>query len=92
MTYKGMIYKGMITIETVKQFCDSLRSGYVENIEQDDNEIRISIRDGVDDEPSQNAIIAARGVIGEIRTKFGDAVKVGSEVIDEWVDVVVNLK
>ena len=81
----------MVTILEVEKFCNDLGVGLDSNIESDDDEVRISIRDGVDDEPAQSVYIEARSVMAKIRAKFGDAVKVGSEEIDEWVDVTIKV-
>jgi hypothetical protein len=82
----------MTTIEEVENFVRSHGVGLDSHIETDEGELRISIRDGVDDEPSQSVYIEARRVAKAIREKFGDAVKVGSEIVDEWIDVTVYIK
>lgn len=81
-----------MTIEDVETFCKSLRIPLDVNIELDEQEVRISIRDGVHDEPPQSVYEVARDTMKSIRDKFGDAVKVGSEVVDEFIDVTVHIK
>jgi len=80
------------TIEDIKKFCDSLNIGLDSNVELDGDEVRISIRDGVHDEPPQSVYICARETMGKIRKEFENNVRLESEDIDEFIDVIVKVK
>jgi len=80
------------TIADIENFCRSLNIGLDTNIESESFEVRISIRDGVHDEPPQSVYITARETMGKIREKFGADIKLASEVIDEFIDIVIKIK
>ena len=77
-------------LEKVHKFITDHGVGLDSNIERNDDEVRVSIRDGVDDEPSISAEREGRRVVKAIKDEFKDAVKVEVEFIDEWVDITIK--
>ena len=79
-------------LEEVHKFITDQGVGLDSNVERNDEEVRVSIRDGADDEPSIAAQREAQRIVRAVKEKFKDVVKVESEFIDEWVDVTIEEK
>lgn len=83
----------MPTLQEIQKFCNTMQTGVNEfTTSIEDNELRIVMRDMVEDEPSQRTYKAARAVMDTLRGMHGKAITVRSEVIDEWIDVVVKIR
>lgn len=79
-------------LEKVHQFLKNHGVGLDSNVERNDDEVRVSIRDGHDDEPSQSAIDEAVRVRTALRKEFKDTIKMSIEPVDEWVDLTIEEK
>jgi hypothetical protein len=77
-------------LEKVHKFLTDHGVGLDSNIERNDSEVRVSIRDGMDDEPSQTAIDEAVRIRTALRKEFKDTIKMSIEPVDEWIDLTIE--
>lgn len=84
----------MITIQQLENICNSVcsRTHGESNVEIEDNSVRVTVRDGVDNEPSARAWSAAMLIKGAVLNGIEDQIKVEVETVDEWIDITFTIK
>lgn len=80
----------MSKLDNIESFLKKHGIGLDSHIEKDEKTVRVTIRDGVDDEPSQSAIDEAVRVRKALRAEFKDTIKMDIEFVDEWVDLTIE--
>jgi len=80
----------MTILDQVEEFLKKHGVGLDSHFEQDEDVVRLSIRDGVDDEPSESVLPEIRRVAKALKVEFGDKIKLSAETIDEWIDLEIS--
>ena len=79
-----------ITIQTVEKFINGRT--YMDLDDHGSNYLNYSTRDNGDDErPGREDVQHAKALRKALEAEFGAAIKVGVEIIDEWVHLDVQL-
>jgi hypothetical protein len=84
----------MVTSQEIRQFISTLGTWF--SVDGDDVPDRVHLTtrrhgDVGDEEPGEADWEEARKVAKSVREKFGDAVKIEAETIDEWTDLCITV-